>query len=103
MGYYKVEKLKDDLYCVDLDYSTSNGVLNFTKEITVWIDNKYDFVCAQALTPGGWFDYSKDEKDEFDREWPEAYIDARNGVLLFAYSEEAKRINKNIEEVFNNG
>lgn len=89
-AWCKTEKINDDLYCVDLDYSTTNGKLHFTKEITIWIDGAFDFVCAQSLTPGGWFDYDTGDEKEFESEWPGAIDKAKTAVFIYIEQEIAE-------------
>ena len=74
-----VEKLDKDKWCVSIDSSKSNGLLHFTKEITIWIDHG-DFVCADVLSSGGWFDYQDDEFHSFEREYPGVFEQALDAV-----------------------
>jgi hypothetical protein len=70
-----VGKINEDNYYVDLDQTKWNGVLRFSKELTIWLKrfNKrdgFEFWCADAITSRGWFSYGPNESEEFEHDWP---------------------------------
>lgn len=81
-----VEKISDTNYCVTLDKTTHNGILRFSKEISVWLcpvkrKEKCFFLSASVVTSGGWFTYDKTEFKDFDRDYP-GIIDEASKTLL---------------------
>ena len=87
-----VEKISDTNYCVTLDKTTRNGILNFTKEISIWLcpvvqKNKCFFLTASAITPGGWFCYDTDEVTEFDQDFPGIIDEAKEELLKYLKGE----------------
>jgi len=74
----KNEKMDKDLYYIDIDKSSSIGILHFSKEISVWIDGDLNFIYADALTSGGWFDYNTES--EFELDWPNLMVEIRTAV-----------------------
>lgn len=83
-----VEKISDTNYCVTLDKTTYNGVLRFSKEISVWLcpvkrKEKCFFLSASAVTPGGWFTYDKSEFKDFDLDYPGVIDEATKELLEY--------------------
>ena len=68
-----VGKIDNNHYYVDLDRTTYNGILRFSKEITIWINRDGDtfkFESASAITSGGWFTYNTNEQAIFENQYP---------------------------------
>lgn len=74
-----VGKLDDGKYYVDIDASGSIGILHFTHEVTIWITDG-EFECADEICSGGWYDYSKDEYDMFESNYPGIFAMAKEAV-----------------------
>lgn len=74
-----VEKIDDGKYVISLDKTRCNGILRFTKEITIWLEldgYKPIFNCADVVSSGGWFTYNWDEQEGFEHDYPEALQEA---------------------------
>ena len=73
------------VYYVNLDKSSSIGILRFSKEVSVWVDGECNFLYADALTPGGWFDYEIEQ--EFELDWPGVMVEVKKSVKDFIEKE----------------
>lgn len=88
-----VTKSLKGVYAVDLDKTRHNGILRFTREITVFFKPdpsrkfKYYFLMALALNSDGWFMYDIDELDEFNDEYPGILEEARKELDEFIEKE----------------
>lgn len=86
-----VEKITDDYYCVNIDFSRWNGILHFTKECSVWIQlvpiyndtMMMVFKSAEVLTPGGFDGYL--DYHEFMIDYPELYPMATKELCEYFY------------------
>lgn len=77
----------DGKYIISLDKTRYNGILRFTREITIWLEldgYKPIFDSADVVCSGGWFIYNWDEQEEFENDypgvWEEALLELREYV-----------------------
>ncbi len=81
-----VEK-NDNKYIIFLDKTRHNGILRFTREITICVEldgYKPIFDWADVICSGGWFNYNWDEQEVFENDypgvWEEALLELREYV-----------------------
>lgn len=91
-----VEKISDVNYCVSLDKTTHNGILRFTKELSIWINpcpamDESDFISASALTSGGWFIYNTEEEKMFESDFPGVLAEAKKELIEYIDSTSERR------------
>lgn len=64
-----IQNLGDGKYYLEFDNSTSNGLLRFTHELSLWInDGKFSY--AYEIGCGEDWDYLEDEIDDFNKDHP---------------------------------
>ena len=83
-----VEKIGNTNYCITLDKTTCNGILRFTKELSIWLNpcpamDESDFISASALTSGGWFIYNTDEEKLFESDFPGVLAEAKKELIKY--------------------
>jgi len=89
-----IEELKDDIFVIFLDKTTHNGILRFTKEVTIWVRCPYKNVRnmtifnIETLTSGDWLCWNPNELDDFENKFPGVINEAKNELRKHFNSQE---------------